>query len=146
MEESNSVGRPPLFKTNTELEVKLSEYYETCKPQKVKDPETGEEYMQLGQNPTITGLAYYLGFESRQSFYDYEIKGEFTYTIKRARLFIESNYEQALHGRNPAGPIFALKNFGWTDRQEMVTRNVNYNTELTQDEIKKISETLDDEV
>jgi hypothetical protein len=61
----------------------------------------------------------WLGFESRQSFYDYEKEGEFSYTIKKARLRIEERYEQRLHGNSPAGAIFALKNFGWTDRQEI---------------------------
>ena len=28
-------------------------------------------------------------------------------------------YEKALHSRNPSGPIFALKNFGWTDKQDV---------------------------
>lgn len=69
--------------------------------------------------PTITGLSYYLGFESRQSFYDYEKKEEFTYTIKRARLFIEQHYEELLQTANIPGAIFALKNFGWTDKQEI---------------------------
>ena len=28
-------------------------------------------------------------------------------------------YEKALPSRNPSGPIFALKNFGWTDKQDV---------------------------
>jgi hypothetical protein len=68
--------------------------------------------------PTITGLVLHLGFESRQSFYDYEQKPQFTYTIKRARLFIEHEYEKGLHSGSPTGAIFALKNFGWKDKHE----------------------------
>lgn len=67
---------------------------------------------------TISGLAYHLGFESRQSFYDYEKREAFSYTIKRARLFIENSYEERLSGNNATGSIFALKNFGWKDKQE----------------------------
>ena len=63
--------------------------------------------------------AHFLGFESRQSFYDYEKEGEFSYTIKKARLKIESCYEQNLHSGNPSGSIFALKNLGWSDKQEI---------------------------
>lgn len=69
--------------------------------------------------PTISGLAYYLGFESRQSFYDYEEKEEFTYTIRKTRLFMESRYEERLQGNSPTGAIFWLKNAGWTDKQEI---------------------------
>jgi len=68
---------------------------------------------------TITGLAYHLGFESRQSFYDYEKRENFSYTIKRARMFIENEYEKLLISNNTTGAIFALKNFGWTDKQEV---------------------------
>lgn len=69
--------------------------------------------------PTITGLCLHCGFESRQSFYAYEDKQEFSYTIKRARMMIEVEYEKRLHGNSNAGAIFALKNFGWTDKQEL---------------------------
>lgn len=95
------VGRPPAFKNAEELQDKIDEY--------------------ISRNvstPTITGLAYHLGFSDRRSFYDYENKPEFTYTVKRARLYIEQCYEQALHDKNVTGAIFALKNFGWKDKTE----------------------------
>lgn len=78
-----------------------------------------DEYLKENNIPTISGLAYYLGFESRQSFYDYEERDEFSYTIKRCRLFMESWYEARLQGNSPAGSIFWLKNAGWTDKQEI---------------------------
>ena len=64
---------------------------------------------------TISGLCYYLGFESRQSFYDYEKRDGFSYTIKRARLFIENYYESNLIHAACTGSIFALKSMGWDD-------------------------------
>ena len=70
--------------------------------------------------PSITGLAYALGFESKQSFYDYEKNPEFSYSIKRARLLIEESYESGIRtDKAAAGCIFALKNFGWIDKQEI---------------------------
>jgi hypothetical protein len=95
-------GRPRLYDNAEALQTEVDAYFDN----EVKAP-------------TITGLALWLGFESRQSFYDYEKEGEFSYTIKKARLRIEERYEQRLHGNSPAGAIFALKNFGWTDRQEI---------------------------
>lgn len=69
---------------------------------------------------TISGLSKHLGFASRQSFYDYEKRDNFSYTIKRARLFIEVDYEESLRtGQNTAGDIFGLKNLGWSDKQEI---------------------------
>jgi len=67
----------------------------------------------------VSGLAYFLGFESRQSLYDYEKRSEFSYIIKRARLRIESEYEKKLSYKHPVGSIFALKNMGWADKQEI---------------------------
>lgn len=94
-------GRPPKYKTADELEKAIAGYW-----------------VENSDKPTITGLALFLGFESRQSFYKYEQDGEFSYAIKKARLQVESIYEKNLHSGNPAGSIFALKNFGWSDKQE----------------------------
>lgn len=92
----------PLFDSNEALQAAIEEYFKQ---------ESGKV--------TITGLCYFLGFESRQSFYDYEKDGRYSYTIKRARLFIESHYEKMLSGNSVSGAIFALKNFGWTDKTEL---------------------------
>lgn len=99
-----AAGRPAHFESPELLSQSIELYFSKCEAEKKK--------------PTITGLAYAVGFESRQSFYDYEDKPEFSYTIKRARLFVESTYEESLRESNPAGSIFALKNFGWRDKTE----------------------------
>ncbi len=96
-----ALGRPPIYSDPGQIEADIQEYF-----------------AQDGKK-TITGLAYHLGFESRQSFYDYEQKGDFSYTIKRARLKIEMMYEEKLVDGNPAGPIFALKNFNWSDKTQI---------------------------
>ena len=74
-----------------------------------------QEYFAFDGKKTITGLAYHLGFESRQSLYDYEQKGDFSYIIKRSRLKVEMMYEENLTENNCTGSIFALKNMGWKD-------------------------------
>ena len=112
---SNKVGRPPMYKTPEDLEVKIDEYLENP-PTKTLTTSQGEQ-LEI-PSITITGLCWFLGFESRQSFYEYGQKPEFTYIIKRARLFIENDYEQALKHANCTGSIFALKNMGWSDKQE----------------------------
>lgn len=98
-------GHPPIFKSPEELQAKVDEF---C-----------VESLGKGKKLTITGLCLHLGFESRQSFYDYESRPEFSYTVKRARMIIENEYEQRLFENANAGAIFALKNFGWTDKQEI---------------------------
>lgn len=113
-------GRPPTYKDAEELQAAIDKYIENPPTRLVT---IGSEKVEVPCY-TITGLAYYLGFADRVSFYDYENKPEFAYTIKRARAFIENEYEKMLFGNNVAGPIFALKNFGWKDKTEQdITTN-----------------------
>jgi len=112
----NSVGRKLLFSTPEELQVKIDEYFD--KPVDTRTVYVGADKMPINVSvPTITGLALFLGFESRQSFYDYEKRDVFSYTIKKARLRVEREYEQLLQWGNTTGAIFALKNLGWKDEK-----------------------------
>lgn len=97
-------GRPAIFDKAETLQEVADKYFAECDKGK--------------KRPTITGLAYSLGFESRQSFYDYEDRNEFSYIIKRLRLKVETGYEEALSLNNCTGAIFALKNMGWKDKTE----------------------------
>lgn len=128
MTEVNKGGRPPIFSTTEELENKVNEYFniETCPDKRMvilKSFEEGEkgEYVDHVPHYTITGLAMHLGFESRQSIYDYiKRSDEFSYIIKRACLRVENNYEVMLTEKGiGAGMIFALKNMKWVDKQEI---------------------------
>jgi hypothetical protein len=114
------VGRPAIFSTPEELIDKIESYFSdgVKKRSVIIGKEPNKQTIEI-EVPTITGLAFYLGFESRQSFYDYEQKSEFSYIIKRARLYIETEYEECLQYGNVTGSIFALKNMGWTDKQEV---------------------------
>jgi len=79
-----------------------------------------EEYFLTNPDkPTVTGLAHFLGFESRQSMYDYKEREESSYTIKRAILKIESLHEKNLYGNTPSGSIFWLKNRDWVDKSNI---------------------------
>ena len=94
-----------------------------ARPATWKDPEAFdkavEEYFNTDQQPTWTGLAMHLGFESRKSLHDYGQKDRFSYSVKRALQRIENKYEKAISANNPTGAIFALKNFGWADKHEI---------------------------
>lgn len=98
------MGRPPKYKTAVELQKKIDRYF---------------DYIGETEVITITGLILYCGFCSRQAFYHLENNDKFSYTIKRARLRVSKHYEGLLQGNSVAGPIFALKNLGWSDKQEI---------------------------
>ena len=117
--EKNKGGAPPMYKSPEELQQAISDYFDHGYT--IKKVVVGKEpNVKVVEIPvvSISGLVLFCGFESRQSFYDYEKREQFSYTIKRTRTFIEKEYEEAAQSGNPAGPIFLLKNFGWSDQQE----------------------------
>ena len=110
-------GRPPFFETPEQLEEMIESYFNNCPDTITAYTKDGEEY--LRKVPTINGLSLYLGFCSKTSMYDYEKKPGFMYPIKKARAKMEMIYEQHLLEGSPTGAIFALKNFGWSDKVEL---------------------------
>lgn len=122
-------GRPPKYDTSEDMQHAIDDYFEYCYTN--------------GENITVSGLAYSLGFESRQSFYDYGKNNQFSYIIKRCRLRLESYYESRVQGTTPTGSIFVLKNMGWKDEHTVhqdsknVNTNINYN-DLSEEESKKL--------
>ncbi len=107
-------GRPPIYETPEQMMQKAIEYF---------DIETNSQGV---CKPTISGLVFHLGFESRSSWYAYKEKSkEFMYTISRLQSFIESCYEKNLHGFAYAGSIFALKNLNSKDWKDEVHSEVN---------------------
>lgn len=94
-------GRPLLFETPEELETQIVYYIETEK------------------KPTLAGLAYHMGID-RQTLYNYKDRPEFFDIIKKATDYVEYKYEERLiYDSNPTGVIFALKNMGWKDKQDV---------------------------
>lgn len=98
----NIGGRPAKYDSPDDLHAAVMSFFEDCQHDKIK--------------ATITGLSLYLGFESRSSLDDYmKRSNEFSFIIKRAKLAVENSYE--LSGQTI--DIFALKNMGWSDKQEI---------------------------
>lgn len=116
-------GRHPLYDDAEAMQKKIDEYFDT---------ETVW---------TIPGLAYHLGFASRQSLLDYEIKEDFSLPVKRAKLRIEAFNAKELHRRDGTvtGIIFTLKNMGWKDQQDlMLEADVNFR-ELSEGQLDMIA-------
>lgn len=67
---------------------------------------------------TITGLALYLDTD-RATLMNYQERPEYFNTVKRAKTMIEHAYELSLRHNGKATDIFALKNFGWSDQQQV---------------------------
>lgn len=95
-------GRPLKFETVEILQSKIDEYF-------------ANEAEELW---TITGLALALD-TFRSVLIDYQEREEFTYAIKRAKEKVQNAYERDLRRKGRSGDIFALKNFGWRDDQNV---------------------------
>lgn len=105
------VGRPRKISTPEEFEAKMEAYVQHCR----------EENVSL----TMAGMTLALGFAHRSSIHDYARKPEFTDMVKKAQLYVEHSYELLLHGPNPAGAIFVLRKFGWSDKPSRVRAGQN---------------------
>lgn len=116
-------GRPRIYGTEQEMQDAVDGYFKHIQGEKQMVAHEGgtmaEVWVRQPEPATVTGLAIFLGFESRQSVYDYEKSGEFSYICKSARLRVECEYEKRLStATQPTGAIFALKNMGWKDKHE----------------------------
>lgn len=127
-------GRPPLYETEEQLAAAIEEYFSWAageykeiekvegvgeSKRKVLD-EFGEpimvrKWIRQPEIITITGLALYLGFTSRQGFRDSAKRGEkFSAVLTRGQMLVEMDYEQRLAIREKnQGAQFALMNMGW---------------------------------
>lgn len=133
----NKGGRPPKFKSAEELEAKIVEYFDQVGWTKEADMDEP-----IYVNPSVNGLAIYLGFSGKQGLYDNRSKPEFSFLIKKAISIVELHYEESLNSKSCTGAIFALKNMGWKDKQEIESTNINLNSELDEEHKKEALEKI----
>jgi hypothetical protein len=111
------MGRPLKFTSVEEVESVVDTYFK-------ENPE--DEW-------TVTGLCLALDC-TRDTLITYGKKEDFFDTIKRAKLKIHNAYEKDLRKKGRSGDIFALKNFGWTDKSEVeMNANVTKMDKITKD-------------
>ncbi len=116
-------GRPLLFTTPEELAAVINDYFQKTEQ---------EDY-------TITGLCLSMG-TSKQVFCDYGKRDGFKDIVSHARLIVENSYEISLRRYGRTGDIFALKNFGWADKQVIDEQNkeIEFQSEYLKEMRKRI--------
>lgn len=97
-----TAGRPLKFPTVESLQERIDLYFNNTKE---------EEW-------TVTGLALALD-TNRDTLINYTERPEYFDTIKKAKEMVHNAYEKDLRRKGRSGDIFALKNFGWSDKQEI---------------------------
>ena len=100
-----TMGRPLKY-TPSQAQKLIDRYFEHC-----DDAEKPH---------TITGIALALDTSRKVLCQWAEREDELAAVVTRAKTRVEHFLEELLlTARNPAGAIFALKNHGWSDRQEL---------------------------
>lgn len=118
------MSNTPKYKTAAEMQAKIDEYFLSCEgvPATTSDGtpifnKYGTPcYVKPPRPPTVTGLALFLGFKSRQAIINYKGRSAaFNDTLTRARSRIEEYAEMRLYDRDgERGAEFNLRvNFGW---------------------------------
>lgn len=107
-----------------EMEKRINEYfakYENRQPLTDKNglPIVGKDGRMIYSEglPTSSGLAYFLGFNSRSSLWDYAQKPTFADVINKARLRLQTFWEPLLSSSNFQGARYMLSNLAdnWQD-------------------------------
>lgn len=125
-----TLGRPKVFNSVDELREKIEGFTEYCDSQGV--PKTFER------------LSTFLKVD-RKTLYNYKAKDEYAPLFEEIKQEILADIMQkGLTGEiNPTFGIFCLKNYGYTDKQEVETVNTNLNknvdlSNLTDEQIDRI--------
>ena len=104
-------GRPRLYNSPEEMQVLITKYFNDCKNRDVPY--------------TLAGLAVALGMD-RISLYNYSKRDEYFNTIKKAKDIVAQAWEEHAFIKGNAGSIFVMKNYGYTDRQEVSVEHSNF--------------------
>lgn len=118
------MAAPLKYKTMDELEAAIESYKTYCAGHILKDGDGkiltdkyGAPIIMDHHPPTVTGLAYHLGFKSRQALLNYQGRAGFHDAITRAKMWVELMTEERLYDRDgQKGAQFSLHhNFRWKD-------------------------------
>lgn len=111
------MGRNPKYQTVDELKILIDEYFKEMETPICKDgvPLLNKDGFPVYPHITVTGLGLKIGL-ARQQLIAYAKKDEFYDLISEAKQRCENYAEQRAFEGNATGPIFILKNHGWTDK------------------------------
>lgn len=118
-------GPKPKYTSVDQITDLIDEYFKYCEGEPLTDEEgnilfnkRGDPIILNQHPPTVTGLAFYLGFHSRQTLLNYQARKEFKDVITKAKMRVEMYTEEALFNRDTSnGARFSLQNNfkGWRE-------------------------------
>lgn len=114
-------GRPSIVKTPEEFGQRANEYFDSI-TSIVIDEESGKEVVRWLDVPSMSGLALFMGYASRDSLHDISVNRiGFAEGYERVKTRLEAYKVSQLYKlKNATGCIFDLKNnHNWTDRVDV---------------------------
>jgi DNA-packaging protein gp3 len=106
---TNPPHRPRIIKSPEEFDAKVDDYVAKQK--------------QAGKPILLTGMILHLGLHSRESLDEYRNYDGFSDSVSRAKMLIQSAYEEKLHddpkSTNGSNMQFVLKNMSWSDKVDL---------------------------
>lgn len=117
LREDERSGRvtPKKFNSPEEFDQLVDAFFEDCE-------ESWHDEKRKSVFPTLHRLIIWMGFCDARHILDWlktEMGRDYDMQWRRARTLVADGYEQRLPGTTPTGAIFALKNMGWSDKQEL---------------------------
>ena len=139
----------PKYKTASEMQKAVDAYFKSRRPEPVLDSDGKQVTTKDGpvykmRPPTVTGLALYLGFKDKISFYEQEKRDDkFAEVCTKARTRLEEFHEENLSIRDRCtGDIFWMKNHGWTDERVISGALHVASVSLSEDEERLFKENM----
>lgn len=144
-------GRPRKINSPEDMQQLIDNYFSSCKGEILKDKD-GNVVLDKYNKPivydeqplTMNGLALAIGFNSRQSLFNYveyansnEEDKKYLDVITRARAIVEQYAEKRLFdkdGNNGAKFWLASNGKGWTDKQDVSISNGTITVQLSDEE------------
>ncbi|MGV7234644.1 MAG: terminase small subunit [Nitrosomonadaceae bacterium] len=106
-----NAGSGTKYETAQELRDKIIEYFEWA-------------HTHNSGTISLTGVAIYCGYKSRQSFYDLEkMHNDFAIVIGKTRELITNFYEETKNA-HPTKCIFMMKQLGFRDEQHVLSTKI----------------------
>jgi len=131
--------KPMKWNNPEELKEKIDEFFKECDEKNIPYTITGLCMMLDTTRATLMNYqdCFEIDWLKRE---DDDTKRRYVNAIKRAKAKCENYAERQLLDPNckksPIGYIFAMKNYGWQDRHELVAVNPNQKEDLTVEELE----------
>ena len=150
-------GKPLIYETPEKLQAAVDRYFIYCQGEKALDNEGnpiitkyGFLYSRDPIPPTVEGMCVYIGFNAKQTWYNYAEREEYIDVVTRARLKFEQYNTESLYDRDrfKGAERTLVHHYGWEPANQIQITNNTLNLSMSDEEkdlrmqkiVKRLSE------